>query len=128
MVDVGGKPNSSTWETLAEGHIKEQRISEALSCWKEAFSAEGSKSWRPKPVNASAFLELCEQEANSVSKELFMGLLKQSGQRKNKSYASLIGLADEDVSDDDLSLKKDRTNITKDDDDEKEAGEGPNCF
>ncbi|XP_008232381.1 PREDICTED: pentatricopeptide repeat-containing protein At1g02150 [Prunus mume] len=124
MVDVGGKPNSSTWETLAEGHTEEQRISEALSCWKEAFSAEGSKSWRPKPVNVSAFLELCEQEANSVSKEVFMGLLKQSGQLKNKSYASLIGLADEDVSDDDLSLKKDRTNITNDDDDEKEAGDG----
>ncbi|PQP99762.1 pentatricopeptide repeat-containing protein [Prunus yedoensis var. nudiflora] len=53
-----------------------------------------------------------------------MGLLKQSGQLNNKSYASLIGLADEDVSDDDLSLKKDRTNITKDDDDEKEVGDG----
>ncbi|KAM1027636.1 hypothetical protein ACFX2G_041254 [Malus domestica] len=110
MVDVGGKPNSSTWESLTEGHMEERRISEALSCWKEAFSAEGSKSWRPKPVNVSAFLELCEQEADSVSKEVFMGLLSQSGQLKNKLYASLLGLTD-DVND--------KTNVNGDDDDEK---------
>ena len=42
MVEVGGKLNSSSWETLAEGHIGERRISEALSCWKEAFMVEGS--------------------------------------------------------------------------------------
>ena len=42
MVEVGGKLNSSLWETLAEGHIGERRISEALSCWKEAFMVEGS--------------------------------------------------------------------------------------
>ncbi|KAM1125014.1 hypothetical protein PS2_040100 [Malus domestica] len=110
MVDIGGKPNSSTWESLTEGHMEERRISGALSCWKEAFSAEGSKSWRPKPVNVSAFLELCEQEADSVSKEVFMGLLSQSGQLKNKLYASLLGLTD-DVND--------KTNVNGDDDDEK---------
>ncbi|KAM1175405.1 hypothetical protein ACFX2I_027815 [Malus domestica] len=114
MVDVGGKPNSSTWEALAEGHIAEKRISEALSCWKEAFSAEGSKSWRPKPVNVSAFLELCEQEGDSVSKEVFMGLLSQSGQLRNKLYVSLLGLADEDVNY--------KTNVNEDDDEKADDG------
>lgn len=99
MVEVGGKPNSSTWETLAEGHTAEKKITEALSCWKEAFSAEGANNWRPKPINVTVFLDLCEQEADLESKELLVGLLRQSGHLKDKSYASLVGLSDEAVSD-----------------------------
>lgn len=64
MVEAGGKLNSISWEALAEVHIGEKRISEALFCWKEAFTAEGSKKWRPKPVNVSTFFDLCEQEAH----------------------------------------------------------------
>lgn len=93
VVEVGGKPNSATWETLAKGHTGEKRISEALSYWKEAFAAEGAKNWRPKPVNVSAFLDLCEQEADLESKEVLVGLLEKAGYLKDESYASLVGLA-----------------------------------
>ncbi|XP_050386891.1 pentatricopeptide repeat-containing protein At1g02150 [Argentina anserina] len=122
MVEAGGKPNSSTWEALAEGHIAEKRISEALSCWKEAFSAEGSKSWRPKPINVTTFFEFCEQEGDLRSKEVFLGLLRQSGYLENKTYALLVGLSNEESSDNDLSLEKDMTNDNQDADEKSDDG------
>ncbi|XP_030934444.1 pentatricopeptide repeat-containing protein At1g02150-like [Quercus lobata] len=103
MVEVGGKPNSSSWETLAEGHIGERRISKALSFWKEAFMAEGSTTWRPKPVNVSTFFKLCEENNDMESKEVFIGLLRQSRALENEAYASLIGLSDGDIGGNGLS-------------------------
>lgn len=93
MLEVGGKPNSSTWEVLADGHMGERRISDALSCFKEAFMDEGSKGWKPKPVNVSAFLELCQDEDDMASYEVFVELLRESGFLKDQAYASLIGLS-----------------------------------
>ncbi|KAK3195229.1 hypothetical protein Dsin_026539 [Dipteronia sinensis] len=95
MVEVGGKPNSTTWEILAEGHIGEKRIPEALSSFKEAFAAEGAKKWRPNPTNVSAFFKLCEEESDMASKEVLVGLLRQPGYRKDKAYLSLIGCSPE---------------------------------
>lgn len=92
MIEVGGKPNSSTWELLAEGHTRERRIPEALSCWKESFAADRIKSWKPKPVNVTAFVELCEQEGDTESKEVLVGLLSGKGFLEDETYASLVGL------------------------------------
>ncbi|KAK8635796.1 hypothetical protein V6N13_004514 [Hibiscus sabdariffa] len=94
IADVGGKPNPSSWETLAEGHIGEARIDEALSCLKEAFATEGSRSWRPKPTNVSAFFNLCYEKADVESREVLVGLIQQAGYLKNKFYASQIGLSE----------------------------------
>ncbi|XP_050236324.1 pentatricopeptide repeat-containing protein At1g02150 [Mercurialis annua] len=90
MTEVGGKPNSSTWEILADGHIGEKRISEALTCFKEAFIAQGSKSWKPKPTVISSFCKLCEEEADTASKGVLEDLLAQSGYLEDETYASLI--------------------------------------
>lgn len=92
MLEVGGKPNSSTWEVLAEGHIGDKRISEALSCFKEAFKDESSKSWKPKPANVLAFFELCQDADDVASREVLVELLRQSGHHKDQVYASVIGL------------------------------------
>lgn len=78
MIEEGGKPNSSTWEILAEGHMAERKISEALSCLNKAFAAEGSKSWRPKPINISTFFRLCEEEADSASKGCFSKIIEET--------------------------------------------------
>ncbi|KAE8701916.1 Pentatricopeptide repeat-containing protein [Hibiscus syriacus] len=94
IADAGGKPNSSSWETLAEGRIREARIDEALSCLKEAFATEGSRSWRPKPTNVSAFFSLCEEKGDEESRELLVGLIQQAGYLKNEAYASQIGLSE----------------------------------
>ncbi|XP_002526471.2 pentatricopeptide repeat-containing protein At1g02150 [Ricinus communis] len=106
MMEVGGKPNSSTWEILADGHTREKRISEALSCFKEAFLAQGSKSWKPKPVIISSFFKLCEEEADMASTGVLEDLLAQSGYLEDKTYASLIGSS---VPSNELSTEKDRT-------------------
>lgn len=110
LVEGGGKPNSSTWEILVEGHMGEKRISEALSCWKEAFVAEGSKSWRPKPVNVSNFFRLCEVENDTKSKEVLVELLRQSRYLENEIYASLIGISHGDISSNGQSVGLDSTN------------------
>lgn len=103
MAEVGGKPNSSTWEILADGHVREKRISEALSCFKEAFLAEGSKRWKPKPIIVLSFFKLCEEEADMSSKGVLEVWLRQSGYLEDENYASLVGLSKE------LSNEKDRT-------------------
>ncbi|KAK6920401.1 Pentatricopeptide repeat [Dillenia turbinata] len=91
MFEVGGKPNCSTWEILGQGHVREKKIAEALSCFQKAPSAQGSGTWRPRPVNVSAFLKLCEQENDTASKDAFLGLLRQIGCLNDKSYMSRIG-------------------------------------
>lgn len=100
MVEVGGKPNSTSWEALAEVHAGEKRISQALSCWKEAFAVEGSKNWKPKPVNVLTFFDLCEQEADTTSKKIILELLRQAGYLKDESYTSLLGLSVEAITSD----------------------------
>ncbi|XP_057532582.1 pentatricopeptide repeat-containing protein At1g02150 [Amaranthus tricolor] len=90
MVEGGGKPNSGSWEILGEGHIKEGRISEALSCFREAVSAEVPKIWKPKLSNVSAFLELCEQEGDHINKENYVLLLKQLGCFQDVTYRTLL--------------------------------------
>ncbi|XAR63283.1 hypothetical protein NMG60_11023170 [Bertholletia excelsa] len=108
MVEAGGKANSITWEILAEGHIKEKRISDALSCLKEAVLAEGSKSWKPKPVNISSILKLCEQENDTSSKDVLMGLLRQVGCLEDEVYMSYIPLTNGMSSVEELPMEKGR--------------------
>ncbi|KAL3516828.1 hypothetical protein ACH5RR_023730 [Cinchona calisaya] len=93
MIEVGGKTNSTTWEILAECHIRGRKISEALSCLKNAVSAEGSKNWKPKPIIVSSILKLCEQEGDMSSKEALMGLLRQAGCLDDETYMSYIPLS-----------------------------------
>lgn len=108
MKKDGGIPNSNTWEVLYEGHIAEKRISDALFCLKEAFMASGgSKSWKPKLLNLSAFLELCQEQDDMESAEVLIGLLRKSKFSKIKVYASLIGSSDGNIDKGELSSKID---------------------
>ncbi|KAI4356602.1 hypothetical protein L6164_000613 [Bauhinia variegata] len=110
-----GKPNSSTWELLADGHIGENRISEALSCFREAFKADNiSKSWRLKPVTVSAFFKLCQDKDDSESHEALVGLLRQSEHLKDEAYASVIGLSDAAIGSSDLLSQMDTADRTDD--------------
>ncbi|KAJ8900300.1 hypothetical protein K2173_024940 [Erythroxylum novogranatense] len=98
MSEWGGKPNSNTWEILADRHISERNVSEALSCWKEAFAADGSKSWKPKPASVLNFYKLCQEEDELSSKEALENLLTQPRYLEDKAYASLIGLSSDKFS------------------------------
>ncbi|XP_022734474.1 pentatricopeptide repeat-containing protein At1g02150-like [Durio zibethinus] len=108
MAEEGGKPNASSWEILADGHIQEKRVDEALSCLRKAFASEGSRSWRPKPTNVYAFLKLCEEKADMAGRKVLVGLLRQSGFLHDEAYASLIGYSEEGVGESEFSMDKDR--------------------
>ncbi|KAM7274576.1 hypothetical protein ACFE04_016442 [Oxalis oulophora] len=94
ITELGGKPNSSSWEILAEGHVAEKRISEALVCYKESFSAEGSVHWKPKASVVSQFFSLCEEESDFESKEELIARLRNSGFLDDEDYLSELGLSD----------------------------------
>ncbi|XP_024983123.1 pentatricopeptide repeat-containing protein At1g02150-like [Cynara cardunculus var. scolymus] len=85
-----GKANSSTWEILAESHIKHKRIPDALSCFEKALSHEESSFWKPKPVNIISFYKICEQENDEPSKEAFFGMLKEAGVLEDESLMSKL--------------------------------------
>jgi len=115
LVNGGGVPNAHTWEVLSEGHIVDKRISEALSCLQEAFMTdEGAKNWRPKPLNLSAFLKLCQDQDDMASAEVLIGLLKQSKFCEDKVFASLIGSSDGTLGKGELSSKIDTTDRSDD--------------
>ncbi|KAI3731941.1 hypothetical protein L1987_63134 [Smallanthus sonchifolius] len=85
-----GKSNSSTWEIIAESHIKENRFSDALSCLEKALSNEGSSFWRPKPVNISALYNICERENDENSKEALFEVLKKARVLEDDVYMSYL--------------------------------------
>ncbi|KAI4372671.1 hypothetical protein MLD38_010873 [Melastoma candidum] len=93
MIELGGKPNASSWEILAEGHIRERRISEAFACFVKAFSSERLGGWKLRPINVTGFFQLCEEEGDLLKKEALIGLLRQSNFLENQRYASLVGLS-----------------------------------
>ncbi|XP_073123191.1 pentatricopeptide repeat-containing protein At1g02150-like isoform X2 [Henckelia pumila] len=92
MIHVG-KPNSMTFEILAEDHINNGRAPEALSCLKNSTSALGSKSWKPKPTNISSIINISEQEADTATKDTLLEILKQAGCLDDESYMSNIPLS-----------------------------------
>ncbi|PWA79751.1 Pentatricopeptide repeat-containing protein [Artemisia annua] len=89
MLNVG-KSNSSTWEIIAESHIKESRISDALSCLEKALAEEGSSFWRPKPMNISVLYNLCERENDEKSKEALLEVLRKVGVLEDDMYMSFL--------------------------------------
>lgn len=93
MIDMGGKPNAMTWEILAEDHINNGRIPEALSCLKNATSVLRSKSWKPKPSNISSILNISEQEADTATKDALLKIMRQAGCLDDESYMSCIPIS-----------------------------------
>ncbi|KAL3613655.1 hypothetical protein CASFOL_041729 [Castilleja foliolosa] len=92
MIGIGGKPNSMTWEIMSEDHIRNMRVSEALSCLKSAVSVEGQKNWKPKPVNVCSILKTVEERGDVVSKEALLGILRQADCYDDAAYMTYIPL------------------------------------
>lgn len=93
MIEAGGKPNSTTWEILAEDHIRNTRIPEALSCLQSAAAAEDSKSWRPRPANVASILKILEQESDKPSKDTLFEILRQVDCLDDVNYMSYIPIS-----------------------------------
>ncbi|KAL1339164.1 hypothetical protein AAHE18_U014200 [Arachis hypogaea] len=115
MKEDGGVPNPSTWELLSMLHIADKRVTESLSCLKEAFVAKGSKSWRPNATNLDAFFKLCEEQGDMACADDLIELLKKSEFVKDEVYASMIGLSDGTIGKGECSSKIDAVDKTMDD-------------
>lgn len=79
MVGMGMKPNSRTWEILAEHHVLGRRVPEALSCLKDAIAVKESRNWKPKRSTVSSVTALCDEVGDVGSKEMLFEVLKQTG-------------------------------------------------
>ncbi|PWA75803.1 tetratricopeptide-like helical domain-containing protein [Artemisia annua] len=93
-----GKANSSSWEIISEGHIREKRISDALGCFEKALSHEESRFWKPKPINVSLFFKTCEQERNEKGKEAMLRILKEAGALEDELFMSKVTFSKESTS------------------------------
>ncbi|KAL2478309.1 Pentatricopeptide repeat-containing protein [Forsythia ovata] len=114
MIEAGGKPSSMTWEILSEHHIKSRRISDALSCLKNAVSAGGSRGWRPKPVNVSSILKISEQEADMASKDALLEVLRQVGCLDDEVYMSYVSISNGKFTGSDSALEGGQTDSDDD--------------
>ncbi|KAG5538765.1 hypothetical protein RHGRI_019348 [Rhododendron griersonianum] len=113
MIALGGKPNSKTWETLAERYIRENRVFDALSCLKEALLADGSKKkWKPRAHTVFSILKICEQNEDTESKDVLMGLLRQVGCFEDEAYMTYLSSA----SDEERRMEKRSTHDEVDED------------
>ncbi|GER49394.1 pentatricopeptide repeat-containing family protein [Striga asiatica] len=92
MTEMGRKSSPFTWEILSEDHIANMRIPEALSCLKNAASANVSGSWKPWHQNVSKILEIVEKSDDAVAKESLLEILRQVGCLDDAAYISNIPL------------------------------------
>ncbi|XP_047956069.1 pentatricopeptide repeat-containing protein At1g02150-like [Salvia hispanica] len=116
IIEAGGKPNSMTWEIVSEIHIQNSRIPEALSCFQNAASTEGSKNWRPKLTNVSAILDYSEKNGDNATKNALIEVLRQVGSLEDEAYmSSLASLRDPSTNDRDSSTE-DRADSHDDED------------
>ncbi|KAL9262461.1 Pentatricopeptide repeat-containing protein [Drosera capensis] len=90
IIEMGRKPNPSTWYIVAKGHVQEGNISEALSCLKEAaLITESQRStWKPNPTIIAALVKQIKRDADESGKDVLISLLKQFGCLDDKSYLS----------------------------------------
>ncbi|PIN06223.1 hypothetical protein CDL12_21227 [Handroanthus impetiginosus] len=118
MIEAGGKPNSMTWEILAENHIQNMRISEALSCLQNAASAIGSKSWKPKPSNVTKILKISEQQGDTTIKDNLIDVLRQVGCLDDVRYMRYVSIPGVETPTSSVSTVEDREDSNGDDDGE----------
>ncbi|KAI7733466.1 hypothetical protein M8C21_033996 [Ambrosia artemisiifolia] len=90
-----GKANSSSWEIIGEGHVRQKRISDALACFEKALSHEESRFWKPKPINVSFFFKLCEEEGNEKGKEAMFEILRKAGVLEDELFMSKLNISKE---------------------------------
>ncbi|KAH6826146.1 Tetratricopeptide repeat superfamily protein [Perilla frutescens var. hirtella] len=116
IIEAGGKPNSMTWEILSEVHIRNLRIPEALSCFQNAASTEGSKNWKPKPDNVSAILDISEQNGDVATKDALLEVLRQVGCLEDAVYALSLPSPGDLTITDSAHATEDRTGSHEDED------------
>ncbi|KAJ1702926.1 hypothetical protein LUZ63_002705 [Rhynchospora breviuscula] len=97
LVQRGGKPNEVLWGTLAEGYMKENRLSEAVSCLEKAVSCGGQVGrrssnfkWRPRPSLVQDLLDICKQRAQTDIADQVVEIFKREGWDEIEPYKGFV--------------------------------------
>ncbi|KAG8065569.1 hypothetical protein GUJ93_ZPchr0004g39787 [Zizania palustris] len=90
FVEKGGNPKPNTWEILATAYLKDDNLSEALSCMEKAAAITSASKWRPRPTNVESLLSNFKEKNDTESAERLMSVLRSRGCEENEEYKSLI--------------------------------------
>lgn len=90
FVEKGGNPKPNTWEIIATAHLKDNQLSEALSCMEKAAAVTSASKWRPRPTNVESLLANFKERNDTESADRLMSVLRSRGCAENEEYKSLI--------------------------------------
>jgi hypothetical protein len=90
FVEKGGNPKPNTWEILATAYLKDNQLSEALSCMEKAAAVTSASRWRPRPTNVESLLAYFKEKNDTESVDRLMSVLESRGCAENEEYKSLI--------------------------------------
>ena len=90
FVEKGGNPKPNTWEILATAYLKDNQLSEALSCMEKAAAVTSASKWRPRPTNVETLLAYFKEKNDTESVDRLMSVLESRGCSENEEYKSLI--------------------------------------
>ncbi|KAL5214682.1 hypothetical protein ABZP36_003834 [Zizania latifolia] len=90
FVEKGGNPKPNTWEILATAYLKDDNLSEALSCMEKAAAITSASKWRPRTTNVESLLANFKEKNDTESAERLMSVLRSRGCEENEEYKSLI--------------------------------------
>ncbi|KAL6903403.1 hypothetical protein ACP4OV_004216 [Aristida adscensionis] len=90
FVEKGGNPKPNTWEILSTAYLKDNKISEALSCMEKAAAVNSASKWRPRPTNVESLLANFKEKNDTEGADRLMSVLTSRGCAENEEYKSLI--------------------------------------
>ncbi|KAL6652297.1 hypothetical protein ACP70R_011222 [Stipagrostis hirtigluma subsp. patula] len=90
FVEKGGNPKPNTWEILSTAYLKDNKISEALSCMEKAAAVKSASKWRPRPTNVESLLANFKEKNDTEGADRLLSVLTSRGCAENEEYKSLI--------------------------------------
>uniref|UniRef100_A0ACD5UU70 Uncharacterized protein n=1 Tax=Avena sativa TaxID=4498 RepID=A0ACD5UU70_AVESA len=90
FLEKGGNPKPNTWEILASAYLKDNQLSEALSCMEKAAAVTSASRWRPRPANVESLLAYFKEKNDTESVDRLKTVLESRGCAEKEEYKSLI--------------------------------------
>ncbi|PAN39391.1 hypothetical protein PAHAL_7G239500 [Panicum hallii] len=90
FVEKGGNPKPNTWEILATAYLKDNKISEALSCMEKATAVKSASKWKPRPTNVESLLASFKEKNDTEGADRLVSVLTSRGCAEDEEYKSLI--------------------------------------
>ncbi|CAD6260119.1 unnamed protein product [Miscanthus lutarioriparius] len=90
FVEKGGNPKPNTWEILATAYMKDDKMSEALSCMEKATAIKSANKWKPRPTNVESLLASFKEKNDAEGADRLVSVLTSRGCAEDEEYKSLI--------------------------------------